>query len=56
MSSSQWTLNGQSLSNLVKVGHKVTDWSKERGLTANIDIFYVLQNWTTKLKMGYLEN
>jgi len=39
VSSSQWTLNSQSLSNLVKAGQTVKDWSKERGLTANIDIF-----------------
>jgi len=36
MSSSKWTLKW---SKLVKSGKKVKNWSKERGLTANIDIF-----------------
>jgi len=55
VSFSQWKLNGQSWSNLVKVGQTVNsgqswsnlvkysnlvkDWSNERALTANIDIF-----------------
>jgi len=39
MSSSQWTLKW---SKLVKSGKKVKDWSKERGLTVNIDIFRCL--------------
>jgi len=36
VSASQWTLKW---SYLVKSGQKVKDWSKERGLIANIDIF-----------------
>jgi len=36
VSSSQWTLKW---SKLVKSGQKVKEWSKERGLFANIDIF-----------------
>jgi len=31
----------------------VKDWSNERGLTANIDIFGFLQIWNIGLKMAY---
>jgi len=44
-------------STLVKYSNLVKYWSNKRGLTTNIDIFWMsLQNWTTLLKMSYLEN
>jgi len=60
VSYSQWTLNGQSLLNLVKV---CQIWSKSQRLVKgegfNCKYWYFwmsLQIWTTGLKMGYLEN
>jgi len=35
-------VNGQNWSNLVKCSNLVKDWSNERGLTTNIDIFCCL--------------
>jgi len=50
---SNW-LTYQWSSKASQIWSKVKDWSKERGLTANIDIFGCLfKIWTIGLKMAY---